>query len=84
MILSSTSWGKTMKYRGYIIEPQYLPGADFKLDSQGQVVPRKPKKEDIDFYLVKEAATGRREPNCSTVSEAKQWIDHMRTCEGQP
>lgn len=61
-----------MKFKGHDIEPQYLPGADFKVKN-GVVVMRKPKKEHIDFYWVTPPDDGRRWTE-KTVDDAKATI----------
>lgn len=62
-----------MRYRQHTIEAQYLPGADFKV-VEGVV---KPRKEDIEFYVVR-GPNGEREPNAASLLEAKEWIDKWR------
>ena len=39
-----------MKYKGFVIEKRYSICADWKLNAQGQVVSRRPRKEDIECY----------------------------------
>ena len=41
-----------MKYKGFIIEPVYSVCADWTLDKHDQVVSRKPKSADIEYYQV--------------------------------
>ena len=64
-----------MKYRGWTIEVQYLPGADFRILKSGEVVPRKPTNKDIDVYRC--SKDGERAFNESTLSKAKAFIDHL-------
>lgn len=42
-----------MKYRGFVITPEYNCGAHFKiLKGSGAVVDRKPTKADIEYYVI--------------------------------
>lgn len=61
-----------MYYKGYKIEPQYLPGSDFRILADGRVVDKKP--TDVDFYYVIETITGWRHANCKSIQEAKEMI----------
>lgn len=70
-----------MKYMGFVIEPQYMPGADFKVLRDGIVRDVKPKKEHIDFYWVKDIkGTGFRF-TAKTVEEAKERCRNYRAIE---
>jgi hypothetical protein len=64
-----------MEYRGWTVEAQYLPGADFRILKSGEVVPRKPTNKDIDFYRC--SKDGERAFNEFPLSEAKAFIDHL-------
>ena len=59
-------------YKGYEIDCIYLPGADFKIRG-GLMVKRKPKREDIDFYMVC-SPDGRRWIE-ATIEKVKQSIN---------
>jgi hypothetical protein len=41
-----------MKYKGFEIIPSYGICGDWKLDKNGTVVPKRPKKEDIEWYQI--------------------------------
>lgn len=63
-----------MKYRGYTLERQYLPGSDFKL-VHGMVRPRTPTKADLDHVRITTPwGFNFNEP---TIKLAKQAIDRM-------
>lgn len=40
-----------MEYKGFVILPEYHVGADFKI-VDGAVIPRKPRKQDIAYYVI--------------------------------
>lgn len=65
-----------MIYRGYVITPQYLPGATFTISATGQVISRKPKKEDIDFYWITHDFRSERD-KAKTIPEAKETINQL-------
>lgn len=65
-----------MIYRGYVITPQYLPGASFTISKEGRVIDRKPKKEHIDFYWITHDFNGRRD-RAKTLPEAKEMIEQI-------
>lgn len=62
-----------MRYHGYTIEPQYLPGDNFRVLADGRVVDKQPRQ--IDFYTVTCNDTGWRHANCASYAEAKAMID---------
>lgn len=64
-----------MKYRGYLLESQHLPGSDFRITGDGAIVARKPKNVDLDYVRVTTPWGFRfNEP---TTALAKQAIDRM-------
>ena len=63
-----------MRYKGHTLETHYLPGATFRI-KDGEVLPRTPKKEDIDFVRVI-PDDGSRALNCKNMAEAKAWVNH--------
>lgn len=65
-----------MIYRGYVITPQYLPGATFTISKEGRVISHKPKKEHIDFYwITQDFHSGRY--RAKTIPEAKETINQL-------
>ena len=66
-----------MIFKKYDIFPQYYPGSNFKFHLNGNLVPRKPKPEDIDFYTSVHRQTGETLPNSKTIKEAKRFIDKI-------
>ena len=62
-----------MRYRGYTLETQYLPGTDCRLDKTTQRwVPRTPTKQDVD-YVRAIPDDGTPALNCANMAEAKAW-----------
>ena len=41
-----------MKYKGFVIAPVYSMCADWKLDKNGTVVPKRKLKSDIEYYEI--------------------------------
>ena len=66
-----------MKYKGYEITKQWLPGSTFNITDTGKVMPRKPKPEDVDHYYAKHTVTGETLVNCATLEEMKEFIRLM-------
>ena len=66
-----------MKYKGFIIEPHYTVGSDFTIKN-GEVVSRKPTKNDIEYYNIFDPM----ENMCkycaeNTIAECKAEIDRL-------
>ncbi len=59
-----------MKYKGFIILPEYHTGSDFKLNKHGEVIPRKPTKADIAYYII-----------FDPVEDMKMWIAESTVAE---
>ena len=70
-----------MKFMGFVIEPQYMPGADFKVLRDGTVRDVKPKKEHIDFYWVEDTKDVGFRFTAKTVEEAKERCWRYRAIE---
>ena len=66
-----------MKYHGFLIEPVYLPGADFNVRKDGSIQDIKPKREHIDDYTLTDIDGGWKHANCASIPEAKQSIDEL-------
>mgnify|MGYP003343996320 FL=1 len=67
-----------MKYKGFIIEPVYSVCADWTLDKNNQVVSRKPKSADIEYYQVLDPIDNNsRFIAENTVRECKSEIDRI-------
>jgi hypothetical protein len=66
-----------MIYKGYEITKQFLPGSNFKIREDGNVVDRKPTNADIDFYCTEHRKTGEQLPNSLSIDEAKEFIRKM-------
>lgn len=70
-----------MKYKGYEITKQFLPGSDFKIDKNGNTRYAKPKSADVDHYWAEHMITGETLVNCSSVAELKELIRLMNYLE---
>lgn len=69
-----------MRFRRWDIVPVYYPGSDFIISERtGEIIPRKPKKEHIDYYEVTHRETGERLPNMGSIAEAKEFIVRYET-----
>jgi hypothetical protein len=66
-----------MKYQGYEISKQVLPGADFVVLKNGSIRNRTPKKEDVDYYYATNINTGTSAANCKTLEEMKEHINKL-------
>ncbi len=66
-----------MRYRGFVIEPSYFVGSDFTLKN-GQVIPRKPTKNDVEYYNILDPMENMRK-YCAenTIAECKAEIDRL-------
>jgi len=71
-----------MKYKGYEIEKQFLPGSDFRILKNGILVDRKPQNCHIDYYCAEQVSTGFTAANCKTLAEMKEHIDALNKIEG--
>lgn len=64
-----------MKYRGYTLEIHYLPGANFRVDSSGRVIPRNPQTKHVDYVeaISREGIKFR----ASSIREAKKIVTEI-------
>jgi hypothetical protein len=69
-----------MKYKTYLIEKRPLPGADFKINALGQVVPCKPKKHELEYWVHDTKDPAFRFMALS-LEEARREIDFYRAIE---
>ena len=58
-------------YRKCDILPSYAPGSDFNVTENGSITVRRPKKEDILYYVVSYRDGGWELGRVSTVEEGK-------------
>jgi len=66
-----------MKYKGFVILPEYHAGADFKVVNS-VVIPRKPRKQDVAYYVIYDPLNGmKRWIAEDTVVECKKTIDEF-------
>ncbi len=67
-----------MKYKGFIIEPVYMAGSDFRITSDGRAVDRKPTSKDIEFYEILDPM---EDMECwiakDSIKECKETIDNF-------
>ena len=66
-----------MKYRGYEITKQMLPGSDFTVKESGKITKRKQSAKDVDHYYAEHIELGEILVNCSTIDEMKELIRLM-------
>jgi len=67
-----------MKYKGFIINPVYSICADWTLNKNNQVVSRKPKSSDIEYYeVIDPMDNDRRYFAENTITECKSEIDRI-------
>ena len=66
-----------MKYKGWTIEAQYLPGSDFRILKSGEVLEKPPTKKDIDYYVC--TKEGETRFNEFPLSAAKAFIDKLES-----
>ena len=66
-----------MKYKGFVIEPSYYVGSDFTIKN-GEVIPRKPTKKDIEYYNILDPMENMRK-YCAenTIQDCKAEIDQL-------
>lgn len=61
-----------IKFKGFVIQRVYCAGSDFHVTDDGQIKPRRPSKEDIDYYEILDPMEG-----------MKRWIaeDTLENCK---
>lgn len=72
-----------MKYKGFVIEPSYLTGSDFKITKNGILKERKPTSKDIEYYVIYDPINNMNKWIVEfTIKECKQTIDEFLTKTG--
>ena len=67
-----------MKYKGFIISPVYSICADWKLDKNNIVVPKKKTAKDIEYYeILDPMENGKRYCAENSITECKAEIDRL-------
>ena len=67
-----------MKYRGFIISPVYSICADWKLDKNNTIVPKKKATKDIEYYeILDPMENGKRYCAENSIIECKAEIDRL-------
>lgn len=67
-----------MKYRGFVLQPEYFIGSDYRVLADGRVVDRKPTRKDIEYYEILDPMENMdRHGAENTIAECKSRIDAL-------
>jgi len=73
-----------MKYKGFIIEKVLAPGSTFNISKNGDIKPRRPRKEDTTYDILDPMEGMGRFTNEPSIAEAKSTIDDLLDIMGMP
>jgi len=67
-----------MKYKGFILEPSYYAGSNFRILKDGQVIPRVQTAADIEYWEIYDPMENNRRHGAEfTLEECKDRIDDL-------
>lgn len=67
-----------MKYRGFVLEPEYNCCAHFTILASGEVRDRKPTSKDIEWWNILDPMEGmKRHAACDDTHDCKHYIDSL-------